>query len=199
MMKMSQIPVVFVDMTDEQMRIATLRHNRARGSEDYDLSIEVLRDLQQLGAIDWAQDSLGLDDEELNELLANESASVAYAAETFTEAWAPEKGQPSTAPTMAGDEEASVALVEVAPDHDSSPVRATAMSKTAVESYRKRNEALNNAESEQERNELAQNMERPYRIKMIFTGEEAVIVKAILGTRPAEKLLEICAEIEAEG
>jgi ParB-like chromosome segregation protein Spo0J len=31
-----QIPVVYVDMTAEQMRVATLRHNRARGSADAD-------------------------------------------------------------------------------------------------------------------------------------------------------------------
>lgn len=37
-----KVPVVFVDMTMEQMRISTLRHNRARGSEDIALSAEVL-------------------------------------------------------------------------------------------------------------------------------------------------------------
>ena len=65
----TEIPVVFVEMTPEQMRIATLRHNRARGSEDLELSVQVLRDLQELGALDWAQDSLMLSDDEINRLL----------------------------------------------------------------------------------------------------------------------------------
>lgn len=32
-LKMDQIPVCFVDMTDEQCRAATILHNRARGQE----------------------------------------------------------------------------------------------------------------------------------------------------------------------
>jgi ParB/RepB/Spo0J family partition protein len=39
------VPVVFVTMTPEQMRIATLRHNRARGQENAELAAEVMRDL----------------------------------------------------------------------------------------------------------------------------------------------------------
>lgn len=50
---LEMVPVVFVDMTMEQMRISTLRHNRARGSEDIDLSTKVLQDLRELGALDW--------------------------------------------------------------------------------------------------------------------------------------------------
>jgi len=194
-MKMTQIPVVFVSMTDEQMRIATLRHNRARGSEDHALSVDVLRDLQQLGAIEWAQDSLGYSDTELNNLLAEESAAVANAGVEFTEAWAPEKGSSATMDVVNSGEEASVALVEIAAD-EFTPVRATAMSKAAVESYRKRDEAIAAATTEQERNDLQQTMERPFRLKMVFTGEEADIVKQVLGTRPAEKVLEICQELD---
>src|SRR5690349_8625748 len=55
-----EIPVVLVDMTDPQMRIATLRHNRARGSEDIELTIKVLQDLRTLGALDHAVDSLNM-------------------------------------------------------------------------------------------------------------------------------------------
>ena len=64
-----QMPVVKVNMTPEQMRIATLRHNRARGSENIQLAADVLRDLQSLGALDHAQDSLLLDNIEMNVML----------------------------------------------------------------------------------------------------------------------------------
>lgn len=56
-LELKQVPIVKVDMTPEQMRIATLRHNRARGSEDITLAAEVLRDLRELGALDWATES----------------------------------------------------------------------------------------------------------------------------------------------
>ena len=52
---MAEVPVVLVDMTLEQMRIATLRHNRARGSEDIELSTELLRDLRGLGIVTGKQ------------------------------------------------------------------------------------------------------------------------------------------------
>ncbi len=69
------IPVVFVDMTPEQRRVATLRHNRARGSEELQLTAEVLRDLRDAGAIDWARDSLMLDEVETRRLLDDVAVS----------------------------------------------------------------------------------------------------------------------------
>lgn len=63
---MPKIPVVLTDMSPEQMRIATLRHNRARGSENADLTANVLRELAELDALDWAQTSLLLSDDEIN-------------------------------------------------------------------------------------------------------------------------------------
>lgn len=62
----TQVPVVFVDMTPEQMRISTLRHNRARGTEDAGLVSEIIRDLQKLGALDWAADSLMMDNHDID-------------------------------------------------------------------------------------------------------------------------------------
>lgn len=67
---MTQVPVVFVEMTHEQMRIATLRHNRARGSEEPDLVAKLLHELADLDVLQWTQDSLLLDDAELARLLA---------------------------------------------------------------------------------------------------------------------------------
>lgn len=59
---LARIPVVFVEMSEEQMRVATLRHNRARGSEDMRYVADVFKELQELGGLEWAQDSLLLDD-----------------------------------------------------------------------------------------------------------------------------------------
>ncbi len=64
----TKVPVVFVDMTQEQMLISTLRHNRARGSEDVGLAGEVLRELQASGATDMIYDSLMLSPVELDQI-----------------------------------------------------------------------------------------------------------------------------------
>ncbi len=61
-----EIPVVFVDMTDVQRRVATLRHNRARGTESIEYVAAMFRDFEKLGALDWAADSLLMDEVELS-------------------------------------------------------------------------------------------------------------------------------------
>ena len=66
---MAEIPIVKVDMSDQQMRIATISHNTARGNHDIELEVQVLRDLESLGALDWAQDSLMISDDEIPKLL----------------------------------------------------------------------------------------------------------------------------------
>ena len=83
-----ELPVAFVDMSPEQMRVATLRHNRARGSEDVELAAQVLRDLQALGALDWAAEGLGLDDVELNQLINDIPVPEVLAADEFSSATA---------------------------------------------------------------------------------------------------------------
>jgi ParB/RepB/Spo0J family partition protein len=68
---MKMIPVVFADMTPEQMRIATLRHNRARGEEEEDLTAAIFRELEEMEAIPMAQESLMMDDEAIQKILGN--------------------------------------------------------------------------------------------------------------------------------
>lgn len=63
------VPVVYVNFTEAQMKISTLRHNRARGNEDISMAADVLKDLQNLNALDHAQESLLLDDVELRIML----------------------------------------------------------------------------------------------------------------------------------
>lgn len=84
---LTELPVVFTDMTPEQMRISTLRHNRARGSEDIELTIEVLKDLRELGALEHAVDSLGMSDKEINALLDDLPAPEKQAAGEHSSAW----------------------------------------------------------------------------------------------------------------
>lgn len=187
------IPGVLTDMTAEQMRIATLRHNRARGSEDYDLAAGVLRDLEQLGALDWAQHSLMLDDVEIQAILADAPAPEVLAADDFSQAWEPDKGHVETT-----DRPASV---EVAEYQTPGSAGASAMSQAAVEASRRREERLRTAKTEEERDLARRDTEGLFRLQLMFQGEEADVVRAVLGKEPAQKLLAICrqelADLEA--
>lgn len=64
-----EVPVCFSAMDDVQVRIATLRHNRASGTEDIQRAADVMRELDKLGAVDWAKDSLILSEVESNMML----------------------------------------------------------------------------------------------------------------------------------
>jgi len=171
----AQIPVVFVNMTPEQMRVATLRHNRARGSEDLDLTAALLRDLQTLGALDWAQDSLLLDDVELNALLDVEPVPEQLAAEEYGDAWVP--GQKTDVrPTEGRDIDAS---------HTES------MTVEAVTAQREQEKRIAQAVTEEEK-AAARRDNDVYRLTLAFSGDEGRVVKAVLGDSPAQRLLQLC-------
>jgi len=184
------IPVVITPMTEEQAKIATLRHNRARGSEDIDLTAELLRDLEKMGALDWAQDSLMLDDAELNKLLEDIAAPDALAGEDWSEAWEPSNEQ------------------EVSPDSDMDTTTETreiqsggggtvaaASSIAAVERQREREKQLAEAKTAEERQALRKDHDI-FRLYLTFTGDEANLVKKILGNHAAEKVIEMCQKEE---
>ena len=177
-----EIPVVFVEMTTEQMRISTLRHNRARGSENIELSAQVLRDLQQLGALDWAQDSLMLTDIELNRLLEDISAPEALAGEEFSQAWLPDNVNPGD---MTGIEQRTV------DDLSKDSTVDTYMSKDAIDTARDREKRIKEAKTLEEQ-EMAQKDRDLYRLSLVFSGEQGKIVKGVLGKAPAEKILGWC-------
>ena len=179
-----EIPVVFTTMTIEQMRIATLRHNRARGSEDIELTVQVLRELQALGAIDWEADSLMMSDEEINQLLANIPAPEALAGEEYGQAWEPTKIHPNE---MNHDSPEARFIV----NEGEGIAEVSAMTNEAIERQRERERAMRAAKTDEERI-MAQKDNRIYRLALIYSGEEADEVRAALGTRPAERLLELC-------
>lgn len=161
---MKEIPVVVTPMTEAQAKIATLRHNRARGSEDLELTANLLKDLEQLGAIDWAQDSLQLDDKELSMMLEDVDVPDVLANEEFGESWEPT--QASSANIQASTPE-------------------------AVEVARKREQMLKEAKTQEERKMIEKDTAM-FKVYLTFTGEESKIVQAILGDQPAQNLLDLC-------
>lgn len=174
---MTEIPVAIVPMTLEQARVATLRHNRARGSEDIELATEVLRDLEKLGALDWAADSLMLSDDEINRLLEDIPAPDLLAGDEFAEAWAPDKGGEPEGEAVTGS---GSTVVNTTP--------------AAIEQQREIEKRVEEAHSEEEK-EMIRKERTVYRLNLTFTNEEAEDVKAVLGDTPAIKILELCRNV----
>jgi len=166
---LKMIPVVRVPMEAAQARIATLRHNRARGSEDIELATEVLRDLERLGALDWAADSLDLSDAELQRLLEDIPAPEALAKEQFSEAWVP-------------------GSVQGEADTDGRMVTSTPM---GIDQSRLQERRLQDAKTAEER-EAAIRDTKVFRLTLIFSGEEGETVRMGLGPQPAVTVLEFC-------
>lgn len=167
------LAVVKLPMGEAQAKIATLRHNRARGSEDITLATDVLRDLESLGALDWAADSLDLSDTELQRLLEDIPAAEELAGEEFTEAWAP--GSPKE--TAEGD---------------GGPVQVSSTA-SGVNADRERERRIAAARTEEERQQ-ARNDRDVFRLHLTFGGDEADLVKRALGDKPAETLVAWCRE-----
>ena len=168
-----QIPVVYVDMTPEQMRVSTIRHNRARGTHDMELEAQVLRDLQELGAIDWAQNALGLDDTELNRILEDVKAPEAMANDAFGEAWVPSTGSSA----IAGG--------------DGPYARVVSASDAAVHAQHVQEQRIREAKTEEDRVAATRDV-NVFRFTLVFANEEADVVRIILGDKPADRILELC-------
>jgi len=168
----ADVPCVVTYMTDAQMRIATLRHNRARGTEDIALTAEVLRDLEKLGALDHAADSLQMDDVEIQKLLSEATAVDDLGGnETFNKSW-----------------EVNTALIPSANPNDGFNVGMTAK---AIEEQRRIQRANDEAKTNEER-QMVQKSSDLVRIMLVFQGDEARLVQKVLGKQQAERLLELC-------
>ena len=175
----TEIPIVITPMSIEQARIATLRHNRARGSEGIELSAQVLRDLEKLGAIDWAKDSLMITDAELTKLLEDIPAPEALAGEEWENAWLPTQ-ETSDSPQYKEMETADGTLIR-------------SLSVEALEKQRDLEKRLVAAKTEEER-QMAHKESKFHRVNLVYADKEAKIVKYVLADNPAQKFLDMCIE-----
>jgi ParB/RepB/Spo0J family partition protein len=172
---MKEIPVVFVDMTDAQMKISTLRHNRARGSEDIELTIKVLQDLRTLGALDHAVDSLNMSERELTTLIDDLSAPELMAGAEFSAAWLPSD-------------------ITQTPDKTFSKSGETHVSQKTKILKNEKAKIINNSSSLMEMGDKAKNQSVEFlTVTIIVNGDQAKMVRRTLGENPAEMLLRICA------
>jgi ParB/RepB/Spo0J family partition protein len=175
---LKEIPVVVVPMEEAQAKIATLRHNRARGSEDIEAATAVLRDLEKMGNLDWAADSLDLSDEEIERLLADIPAPEANASDEFGEAWSP----------------LGRTAAETGTTHDGQADQSPA----AISQSRANEERLAQAKTEEERQAILRDS-KLWRLVLQFSGEDEVaLVKRVLGDKPATLVLQWCRQAEAK-
>jgi len=180
---MAEIPIVKVDMSDEQMRIATISHNRARGSHDIELEVQVLRDLESLGALDWAQDSLMISDDEITKLLEDIPAPESLADEDFSTAWEPDKLYDQKDDDFLAQSETFTQ--ELDKQHTRS------MTPETLNRVREREQQIKAAKTEQDR-DAAKNDKAFYRLSLVFHGDEAEMVKSVLGKEPAQRIVKLC-------
>ena len=180
---MAEIPIVKVDMSDQQMRIATISHNTARGNHDIELEVQVLRDLESLGALDWAQDSLMISDDEITKLLEDIPAPESLADEDFSTAWEPDKLYDTKDDDFLAQSETGTQ--ELDKKHTRS------MTQETLIRVREREQQIKQAKTEQDR-EAAKDDKAFYRLSLVFHGDEAEIVKSVLGKEPAQRIMDLC-------
>jgi hypothetical protein len=139
-----------------------------------ELTAELLRDLEKMGALDWAQSSLGLDDVEIQRLINDVPAPEALATEEFSKPWSP-SGMPT-------DNKADI----------------ISMTQEASDRIRVVQKRIDKAKTEQDRDAARKDTDI-YTVNLIYTGEEAKIIKQVLGDRPAPIILEWCRQAHRRG
>jgi ParB/RepB/Spo0J family partition protein len=179
---LEKIPVVYVKFTEEQMKISTIRHNTARGSHDVELEAQVLRDLEKLGALDFAQESLGLSDIEIQRLVEDIQAPEGLAGEDFADSW--DVGISADTGEQGGDES------------QSNNSRVVSGTPEAVEQMRAAEKAAKAANTEEERQAVIKDL-KVYRLMLSFPFSDKPLIASVLGDEPAVKILELV-KAEAE-
>ena len=169
--QLRSVPVVYVDFTEFQRRLSTLRHNRATGSEDTELAIQMLRDFRELGSLDWAQEALGISDRELNRMLDDKSVAELLAAPEYSGAWEPTKTT-AREEDIADNRRAITAEAQATQDEINKEIQQAAPeARPALEGKLRRSLV---------------------RVSVIFRDDDAEIVRGVLEPKPAEQLLALC-------
>lgn len=171
---MDTLPVVFVDMSADQMRISTLRHNRARGSEDVELTVKILQDLRNLGALEHAMDSLGIEEKEMNLLIDDLPAPEAMGADSFGTAWVPSNIAPApiTEYKKQGEVHTSAAVITQREDLQ---------------------ERMEGASTFTQMGDVSKSVNVEFQLMSItVTGPEAKTIREILGKDPVTKFMHMC-------
>lgn len=81
------LPIVVIDKPLSDRMASTVRHNRARGTHDIDLMVNIVKELKDCGQSDaWILKHLGMDPEELLRLKQLSGLAALFANSEFSEA-----------------------------------------------------------------------------------------------------------------
>lgn len=167
-----EIPIVKVDMPLEQMKLSTIRHNRARGSHDIELEAEIIKDLANLNELDWVKESLLLDNKDIEKFLEETEAPEVFAQDEYSEAWEPGENITEVKTTKGKNREVNTSL-------------------KAINKQREKENKLKEAKSEEEKKAIEKDSDL-HIITFTTTKEEAKLIKEILGKNPVKRLIELC-------
>ena len=82
------LPVVVIDKDISNRMASTVRHNRARGSHDIDLMVNIVKELHESGMSDaWILKHLGMDPEELLRLKQISGLASLFKDKDFSRSW----------------------------------------------------------------------------------------------------------------
>lgn len=82
------LPVSVIDKPISDRIASTVRHNRARGTHDVDLMVNIVKELKDAGMSDaWIIKSIGMDADELLRLKQISGLAALFADEDFTKSW----------------------------------------------------------------------------------------------------------------
>jgi ParB-like chromosome segregation protein Spo0J len=189
----TEIPCVLVEMSQEQTRISTLRHNRARGSEDVELTSQLLRDLEKLGALEYAKGELMLSEDDVNFLLGDVSAPDNLAGAEYQTAWEPV----SSKEIAQGEKDMEVLEGSIRSNATNGTTIIRSYSERAAKNIVALDKELSKAKTPEEVKEVRKTF-NVYRISFSFTGKEGQIVASVLGKNCSTALLELCKKAYAQ-
>lgn len=83
-----KLPVTVIDKPIEDRIASTIRHNRARGTHDVDLMVNIVKELKDSGMSDqWIMKNIGMSADELLRLKQVSGIAALFADKSFSHAW----------------------------------------------------------------------------------------------------------------
>lgn len=84
------VPVFGISVTEDEARVSTLQHNRARGFVDYNSLYDYLEEFHQTGLLDDLSDELDLGEDDMLRIVEDESVAQAVGADVeLSDPWEP--------------------------------------------------------------------------------------------------------------
>lgn len=176
-------------MSDTQAKIATIRHNRARGKEDKKLLSELFAGLSEVGAFDWVSDSLMMDKGEWDSILSQSSRAFEDINAIDVEV------TQSGVETDYTEESDNQYQYPNGDNNTGSTDRQLIESDVSASENVERDKHARHRFSELEQPDESTNQiyeGKTYHSNVLFTGDQAELVSSILGDNPNQKIIEFC-------